>query len=96
MRWSAKRISTRCAVTSITLASTNGLAASAYTGSLRKALRLSREIHAGVVTVNCFGVGDASTPFGGSKQSGLAGKLSTSSCWIADPRGRIGFVEAVE
>lgn len=34
-----------------------GLAASAYTGSLRNALRLSREIRAGVVTVNCFGEG---------------------------------------
>ena len=37
-----------------------GLAASAYTGSLRNALRLSREIRAGVVTVNCFGGGDKS------------------------------------
>ena len=35
-----------------------GLAASVYTGSLRNAIRLSREIRAGVVTVNCFGEGD--------------------------------------
>ncbi|TIN19333.1 MAG: aldehyde dehydrogenase family protein, partial [Mesorhizobium sp.] len=32
-----------------------GLTASVYTGSLRKAIKLSREIRAGVVTVNCFG-----------------------------------------
>ena len=42
-----------------------GLTASVYTGSLRNAIRLSREIRAGVVTVNCFGEGDATTPFGG-------------------------------
>lgn len=51
-----------------------GLAASAYTGSLRHALRLSREIRAGIVTVNCFGEGDASTPFGGYKESGFGGR----------------------
>ncbi|PYE21776.1 gamma-glutamyl-gamma-aminobutyraldehyde dehydrogenase [Rhizobium sp. PP-CC-3A-592] len=51
-----------------------GLAASVYTGSLRKAIRLSREIRAGVVTVNCFGEGDASTPFGGFKESGFGGR----------------------
>lgn len=59
-----------------------GLAASAYTGSLRNALRLSREIHAGVVTVNCFGEGDASTPFGGYKQSGFGGR--DKSIWAHD------------
>ncbi|MCJ8207932.1 aldehyde dehydrogenase [Pseudomonas sp. RGM2987] len=51
-----------------------GLAASVYTGSLRKAIRLSREIRAGIVTVNCFGEGDASTPFGGYKASGFGGR----------------------
>lgn len=51
-----------------------GLAASVYTGSLRKAIRLSREIRAGIVTVNCFGEGDASTPFGGYKESGFGGR----------------------
>lgn len=51
-----------------------GLAASVYTGNLRNAIRLSREIRAGVVTVNCFGEGDASTPFGGYKQSGFGGR----------------------
>jgi gamma-glutamyl-gamma-aminobutyraldehyde dehydrogenase len=51
-----------------------GLTASVYTGSLRKAIKLSREIRAGVVTVNCFGEGDASTPFGGYKESGFGGR----------------------
>lgn len=51
-----------------------GLAASVYTGSLRRAIKLSREIRAGIVTVNCFGEGDASTPFGGYKQSGFGGR----------------------
>jgi 4-(gamma-glutamylamino)butanal dehydrogenase len=51
-----------------------GLAASVYTGNLRRAIRLSREIRAGVVTVNCFGEGDATTPFGGYRESGFGGR----------------------
>ncbi|MFJ4143235.1 aldehyde dehydrogenase [Pseudomonas sp. NPDC089734] len=51
-----------------------GLAASVYTGNLRNAIRLGREIRAGIVTVNCFGEGDASTPFGGYKESGFGGR----------------------
>jgi gamma-glutamyl-gamma-aminobutyraldehyde dehydrogenase len=51
-----------------------GLAASVYTGSLRNAIKLSREIRAGIVTVNCFGEGDATTPFGGYKESGFGGR----------------------
>jgi gamma-glutamyl-gamma-aminobutyraldehyde dehydrogenase len=51
-----------------------GLAASVYTGSLRTAIKLSREIRAGMVTVNCFGEGDATTPFGGYKESGFGGR----------------------
>jgi gamma-glutamyl-gamma-aminobutyraldehyde dehydrogenase len=59
-----------------------GLAASAYTGSLRNALRLSREIRAGVVTVNCFGEGDVTTPLGGYKESGFGGR--DKSIWAHD------------
>ncbi|MBB5223859.1 gamma-glutamyl-gamma-aminobutyraldehyde dehydrogenase [Amaricoccus macauensis] len=51
-----------------------GLAASVHTGSLRNAIRLAREIRAGIVTVNCFGEGDATTPFGGYKESGFGGR----------------------
>ncbi len=51
-----------------------GLAASVYTSDLRRALNVSRAIRAGTVTVNCFGEGDATTPFGGYKQSGFGGR----------------------
>jgi gamma-glutamyl-gamma-aminobutyraldehyde dehydrogenase len=51
-----------------------GLTASVYTASLRQAIKLSREIRAGLVTVNCFGEGDATTPFGGYKESGFGGR----------------------
>ncbi|NWC87417.1 aldehyde dehydrogenase [Pseudomonas reactans] len=59
-----------------------GLAASVYTDNLRNAIKLSREIRAGIVTVNCFGEGDASTPFGGYKQSGFGGR--DKSIWAHD------------
>ncbi|MEN5077791.1 aldehyde dehydrogenase [Serratia marcescens] len=51
-----------------------GLAASVYTGKLNRAIRVSRAIRAGTVTVNCFGEGDATTPFGGYRQSGFGGR----------------------
>ncbi|PKH22211.1 aldehyde dehydrogenase [Enterobacterales bacterium CwR94] len=51
-----------------------GLAASVYTQSLDRAVQVSRAIRAGTVTVNCFGEGDATTPFGGYKQSGFGGR----------------------
>ncbi|HHQ5724616.1 TPA: aldehyde dehydrogenase [Klebsiella variicola subsp. variicola] len=51
-----------------------GLAASVYTGRLNRAIRVSRAIRAGTVTVNCFGEGDATTPFGGYRQSGFGGR----------------------
>ena len=53
---------------------TYGLAASIYTGSIRKAITLSRAVRAGCVTVNCFGEGDATTPFGGYNESGFGGR----------------------
>lgn len=59
-----------------------GLAASVYTGSLKHAMRLSRAIRAGVVTVNCFGEGDITTPFGGYKESGFGGR--DKSIWAHD------------
>lgn len=51
-----------------------GLAASVFTGNIRTAIRAAREIRAGTVTVNCYGEGDISTPFGGYKQSGFGGR----------------------
>ena len=51
-----------------------GLAASVFTAHTRKAIRAARAIRAGTVTVNCYGEGDISTPFGGYKQSGFGGR----------------------
>lgn len=51
-----------------------GLAASVFTANTKKALRAAQAIKAGTVTVNCFGEGDATTPFGGYKQSGFGGR----------------------
>ena len=68
----------------ITLAndSVYGLAASVYTDDLRHAIKVARAIHAGVVTVNCFGEGDITTPFGGYKESGFGGR--DKSQWAHD------------
>ena len=51
-----------------------GLAASVFTSNQRHAMKLAREIRTGTVTVNCFGEGDVSTPFGGLKESGFGGR----------------------
>jgi gamma-glutamyl-gamma-aminobutyraldehyde dehydrogenase len=51
-----------------------GLAASVFTANVKQAHRVARAIKAGTVTVNCFGEGDISTPFGGYKQSGFGGR----------------------
>ena len=51
-----------------------GLAASVFTGNAKRAIRAAREIRAGTVSVNCYGEGDITTPFGGYKQSGFGGR----------------------
>jgi gamma-glutamyl-gamma-aminobutyraldehyde dehydrogenase len=51
-----------------------GLAASLFTANAKRALRGARVLRAGTVTVNSFGEGDISTPFGGYKQSGFGGR----------------------
>ncbi|MEL7253464.1 MAG: aldehyde dehydrogenase [Pseudomonadota bacterium] len=51
-----------------------GLAASVFTANFRRAMRAARDIRAGTVTVNCYGEGDITTPFGGYKQSGFGGR----------------------
>jgi 4-(gamma-glutamylamino)butanal dehydrogenase len=51
-----------------------GLAASIFTANIKKAMRGARSIRAGTVTVNSFGEGDISTPFGGFKASGFGGR----------------------
>lgn len=54
--------------------STYGLQASIFTHDLDTAHRLARKVRAGTVTVNCYGEGDVTTPFGGYKQSGFGGR----------------------
>ena len=51
-----------------------GLSASLFTGSVRRAHRIGRDLRAGTVTVNCFGEGNVATPFGGYGQSGFGGR----------------------
>lgn len=51
-----------------------GLAASIFTSNARRAHRMARAIKAGTVTVNCYGEGDITTPFGGYKTSGFGGR----------------------
>ena len=51
-----------------------GLAASVFTANVTRAHRIARAIRAGTVTVNCYGEGDITTPFGGYKQSGFGGR----------------------
>lgn len=51
-----------------------GLHASVYTNDMHIAHRLTRDIKAGVISVNSFTEGAANTPFGGYKQSGFFGR----------------------
>lgn len=51
-----------------------GLAASIFTSDIKRALRGAKALRAGTVTVNSFGEGDSSTPFGGYKASGFGGR----------------------
>ena len=69
-----------------------GLQASLFTGNVRRAFRGAKALKAGTVTVNCYGEGDISTPFGGMKLSGFGGRdngleafdqyLETKSVWV--------------
>lgn len=51
-----------------------GLTASLYSENVSRANRVARALRAGTVSVNCFSEGDATTPFGGYKQSGFFGR----------------------
>ena len=48
-----------------------GLAASLWTQDVSRAQRVSRQLEAGVVWINCWNERDLRTPFGGVKDSGL-------------------------
>jgi gamma-glutamyl-gamma-aminobutyraldehyde dehydrogenase len=51
-----------------------GLQASLFTSNVTKAHRYARALQAGTVSVNCYGEGDITTPFGGYKLSGFGGR----------------------
>jgi acyl-CoA reductase-like NAD-dependent aldehyde dehydrogenase len=53
-----------------------GLGASIWTGDIDKAERYSKQIQAGIVTVNNVVVSDPRVPFGGVKKSGFGRELS--------------------
>lgn len=69
-----------------------GLQASVFTSNVRKAIRAARELRAGTVTVNTYGEGDITTPFGGYRLSGYGGRdnglqafdqyMETKTIWI--------------
>jgi aminomuconate-semialdehyde/2-hydroxymuconate-6-semialdehyde dehydrogenase len=48
-----------------------GLAFSVWTSNLNRAHRMSSELQAGIVWINCWMLRDLRTPFGGLKQSGV-------------------------
>lgn len=48
-----------------------GLAAAVWTKDISKAHAIANSVRAGTVWVNCYGVVNGATPFGGFKQSGL-------------------------
>ena len=51
-----------------------GLTAALFTANGRRAIRGARMLRAGTVTVNSYGEGDITTPFGGFGQSGFGGR----------------------
>ena len=48
-----------------------GLASSIWTKDIKRAHRVAKKLHAGIVWVNCWMVRDLRTPFGGVKNSGV-------------------------
>lgn len=69
-------ISAKNAVEAVRIANDTcyGLQASLFTSDLTAAHRIARILKAGTVTVNCYGEGDITTPFGGYKLSGFGGR----------------------
>jgi acyl-CoA reductase-like NAD-dependent aldehyde dehydrogenase len=61
----------------VTAANSNpyGLAAAVWTKDVKKAHQISRQLRAGTVWINTYGLMDASLPFGGYKSSGFGREL---------------------
>lgn len=49
-----------------------GLAAAVWASDTGEAMQFARRLRVGTVAVNCYELGDIGTPFGGTRQSGLA------------------------
>jgi len=76
-----------------------GLTASVFSANGKRAIRAAKALKAGTVTINCYGEGDITTPFGGYKQSGFGGRdnslhahdqyTEVKTIWIdlSDPAG---------
>lgn len=56
-----------------------GLAATLFTGDSARAERVSGQVVAGTVWVNCFFVRDLAAPFGGARESGIGREGGTWS-----------------
>lgn len=52
-----------------------GLAGGVYTSDIDTAIKVTNEVQAGTMWVNCYDVFDQSTPFGGYKKSGFGREL---------------------
>src|SRR5437016_4362827 len=53
-----------------------GLGSSVWSRDIRRAEKVARQLHAGMVTVNNIVVSDPRMPFGGVKESGIGRELS--------------------
>jgi acyl-CoA reductase-like NAD-dependent aldehyde dehydrogenase len=60
-------------------ASPYGLSGSLWTNDLRRALRVSRQIESGVISVNSHSSVHVEAPFGGFKQSGVGRDLGMTA-----------------
>jgi aldehyde dehydrogenase (NAD+) len=58
---------------------TYGLAAAVHTTDLNTALRVSNELRAGTVWVNCYNLLSHQIPFGGYKESGIGRELGEAA-----------------
>lgn len=70
-----------------------GLAASLWTARIDKAISMSRRLHAGTVSINCYSEGDLTTPFGGFAQSGFGGKEKSLAAFDTWSRTKATWIE---